>query len=43
MSKKDSENFDKLQAMYYNSNTLEEFKKLLEQNDIDLLDELNAL
>ena len=42
-SKKNSENFDKLLGLYNNSNTLEEFKKLLEQNDIDLLDELNAL
>ena len=42
-SKKETENFDKLLAMYHNSATLDQFKELLKQNDEDLLNELNAL
>lgn len=42
-SKKETENFDKLIAMYHNSSTLDQFKELLKQNDEDLLEELNAL
>lgn len=42
-SKKETENFDKLLAMYHNSSTLDQFKELLKQNDEDLLMELNAL
>ena len=42
-SKKETENFDKLLAMYHNSATLDQFKELLKQNDEDLLMELNAL
>ena len=42
-SKQGTENFEKLLAMYHNSNTLDQFKELLKQNDEDLLQELNAL
>jgi hypothetical protein len=42
-SKKETENFDKLLAMYHNSSTLDQFKELLKQNDEELLFELNAL
>lgn len=42
-SKKETENYEKLIAMYHNSKTLDEFKKLLENNDLSLLDELNQL
>jgi polyhydroxyalkanoate synthesis regulator protein len=42
-SKKETENFDKLLAMYHNSSTLDQFKELLKQNDEDLLNELKCL
>lgn len=42
-TKKETENFDKLLAMYHNSSTLDQFKELLKQNDEELLFELNAL
>ena len=44
-SKQDNEElFNKLQGMFANSSTLERFKELLKENDdIELLDELNAL
>lgn len=42
-TKQGTDNFEKLLAMYHNSATLEQFKELLKENDIDLLYELNAL
>jgi hypothetical protein len=39
----DEELFNKLQAMYHNSSTLLQFEELLKENDIELLNELNAL
>ena len=43
-SKKEDENFDKLTALYHNSNTLNKFKELLKENEeYELLEELNAL
>jgi len=43
-SKKEDENFNKLTALYHNSNTLNKFKELLKENEeYELLEELNAL
>ena len=42
-SKKDTENFEKLLAMYHNSNNLPQFRDLLQQNDLELLNELDEL
>jgi hypothetical protein len=42
-SKKDTENFEKLLGMYHNSNTLPQFRDLLQQNDLELLNELDEL
>ena len=42
-SKKDTENFEKLIGMYHNSNNLPQFRDLLQQNDLELLNELDEL
>jgi hypothetical protein len=42
-SKKETENFEKLLAMYHNSNNLPQFRDLLQQNDLELLNELDEL